>query len=343
MHFSRLSLARRAGQALALYALYALAACSQIPATPPKANVPLAPPPWETFASPLERPRAAPVEPVARLLFLRPNSPDNSRVPTDIFINGRLHAALLPGGFAEVDVCQGSIRLSLGGQGTHGLSRRTEQTVQARAGQTTYVQVQAPGAAEPLTTAGDAEQARAQLSGLRRQTHAISRVPAADCPALPPAPVAVAVAPPPPPPPAAPPVAYPTRYTLSAEMLFSFGGSKPQDLSEQGQTQIVRMARQIKQQLRPGQTVVVQGHTDPTGSVALNKRLSLERAETVKRILVNGGLSAPEVRAEGLGPSQLLIPNCDRIATNREQKINCNRPNRRVEITIAPTKTDATP
>jgi hypothetical protein len=40
-----------------------------------------------------------------------------------------------------------------------------------------------------------------------------------------------------------------SKYTLAAEMLFTFSGSKPQHLSEQGQTQIVRLGKRIKEQL----------------------------------------------------------------------------------------------
>lgn len=340
MHFSRLSLARLAGLAIALFTFFASAAFSQTSAVPAPDASAL---PWETFASQTERPRAGPVEPLARLLFLRPDTADNRRLPASLLVNERLHTALLPGGFSEVDVCAGPVRLSLGSQGTSGLPGKHEQTVQARAGQTTYVLVQGPHAAEPLREATDPEQARLALSALRRQTHAVSRVPApTDCApvakpllAAAPAVVPLAVAPPPA---AAPAPSQQTRYTLSAEMLFRFSGSKPQDLSEQGQTQIVRMARQIKQQLKPGQAVLIKGHTDPTGSVALNKQLSQERAETVKRILVNSGLPAQQLRAEGMGASELLVKDCIKIAKTRDQKIDCNRPNRRVEITVAPLK-----
>jgi len=129
-----------------------------------------------------------------------------------------------------------------------------------------------------------------------------------------------------------------SKYTLSAEMLFNFGGSKPQHLSEQGQTQIVRLGKRIKEQLKPGQVIVVRGHTDPMGSEELNQRLSLERAQTVSRILVNSGLPAKQLRTEGLGSAELLVKDCQQVAKTRDAKLNCNRPNRRVEITVNPAK-----
>lgn len=305
-------------------------------------------PAWNTFAARDDRPRAASPAQTARLVFLRPQASGDPTQPAHVFVGGRLLTALLPGGFSEVEVCPGLISVELGGQGAAWLAQRPRLEVQARAGQTVHVMVKAPHAALPLRTDLSAEQARVELAELRRQAHALSRVPApGDC-ALPtapatPAPVVAAASPPvaaqpSPPPPAAvaSKPAAPLRYTLSAEALFRYGGSRVQDLSEQGQTQIVRLASQIRQQLRPGQVVLVQGHTDPTGTPALNKRLSRERADTVRRILINSGLPSAQVRAEAMGSSQLLVKDCATQAKTRDDRISCNRPNRRVEITIAP-------
>ncbi len=43
--------------------------------------------------------------------------------------------------------------------------------------------------------------------------------------------------------------------------------------------------------------VLVDGYTDSTGSLAINERLSKERADVVAQYLVNGGLPAGQVRA----------------------------------------------
>jgi outer membrane protein OmpA-like peptidoglycan-associated protein len=331
-------------------------------------------PPWSTFASLDDRPRFQISQDLARLVFLRPRSVQDSGAPVDIWLEDRFHTTVLPGGFSETEVCPGARRLQLAAHSAGLPGLRAAHTVSTQARQTIYVLVQSQANAATHSQLS-LQQAQALLPELRRQAHTVSRLlPAQDCaplaqpaavaqqrPAAPPAPLP----PPPPAPPSLSPPALlvpaplpqpvvtaalapqpapdpgpPTRYTLAAEMLFNFAGSKAQHLSEQGQTQIVRLGKRIKEQLKPGQLILVQGHTDPMGSAALNQRLSLERAQTVSRILVNSGLPARQLRAEGLGSSQLLVKDCQQAAKTREARLNCNRPNRRVEITVVPAKTE---
>jgi hypothetical protein len=339
------------------------------------------PPPWQTIANLNERPRAQVSQDLARLLFLRPRSMQDTGAPVDVWVEGRFHTTVLPGAFSETEVCPGNRWIELASQGKTGPSAKSPFNLASLPRQTVYVLIQTKAGAATQSTLSN-QQAQALLPELRRQSHAVSRVPAAqDCQALPvmkpepvlaaastpaavtvPVPVPVplpvplplplplqvplpAVVPMPVPVPVpAPVVSRPppepavSKYTLAAEMLFTFSGSKPQHLSEQGQTQIVRLGKRIKEQLKPGQVIVVQGHTDPMGSAELNRRLSLERAQTVSRILVNSGLPARQLRAEGLGSSELLVKDCQQVAKTRDARLNCNRPNRRVEITVNPAK-----
>lgn len=48
--------------------------------------------------------------------------------------------------------------------------------------------------------------------------------------------------------------------------------------------------------------VVIEGHTDTVGTELYNRTLSLARAETVRRYLIEKGVAAERLRAEGLGP-----------------------------------------
>ncbi|MFX1673753.1 OmpA family protein [Paraburkholderia sp. A2WS-5] len=70
-------------------------------------------------------------------------------------------------------------------------------------------------------------------------------------------------------------------------------------------------------------TVVINGHTDSTGSNALNDRLSLRRAETVRNYLQSHGLHAGKYEVHGYGKSKPIASNA--TADGRAQ-------NRRVEI-----------
>ncbi|MBP3943323.1 OmpA family protein [Sphingobacteriaceae bacterium WQ 2009] len=67
------------------------------------------------------------------------------------------------------------------------------------------------------------------------------------------------------------------------------------------------------------------GHTDNTGSLNTNLRLSKERAESVKAYLVGKGANASRIEATGYGPNQPIATNA--TADGRQQ-------NRRVEFTL---------
>ncbi len=71
--------------------------------------------------------------------------------------------------------------------------------------------------------------------------------------------------------------------------------------------------------------VQVTGHTDRVGRVADNDRLSLERAEAVRAMLIRQGLKADFIRAVGRGEREPVI------ATEDEQP---EPRNRRVEVIV---------
>lgn len=73
----------------------------------------------------------------------------------------------------------------------------------------------------------------------------------------------------------------------------------------------------------PEVNVEVQGHTDNTGSLANNNRISQQRADAVRQYLISKGVAAARLTARGYGPSQPKVPNT--TADGRAQ-------NRRVEL-----------
>lgn len=84
---------------------------------------------------------------------------------------------------------------------------------------------------------------------------------------------------------------------------------------------------QIKQQLasRPAPEIIVIGHTDTVAKREYNDILSMKRAETVKRILVQAGIAADQIAVQARGERELLIQTADGIDEPR---------NRRVEIRV---------
>ena len=59
----------------------------------------------------------------------------------------------------------------------------------------------------------------------------------------------------------------------------------------------------------PGVAVRLEGHTDNTGDAAANKKLSLDRAVTVKEIMITGGIADGRIGTDGYGEEKPIAPN----------------------------------
>lgn len=87
------------------------------------------------------------------------------------------------------------------------------------------------------------------------------------------------------------------------------------------------MVEEVKQEIikRAAPEVTVIGHTDREGTDAANLRLSRERAEAVRDILVAGGITAAIIEVIGRGELEPEVATDDGVAEPR---------NRRVEISV---------
>jgi outer membrane protein OmpA-like peptidoglycan-associated protein len=98
---------------------------------------------------------------------------------------------------------------------------------------------------------------------------------------------------------------------------------------ELGKAVLLPISRDILEEVarslvaNPQVRVEVSGHTDSTGSRALNERLSLARAESVKAFLVENGVAAESMEVQGYASTQPVATN--KTASGRAQ-------NRRVEL-----------
>ena len=105
-----------------------------------------------------------------------------------------------------------------------------------------------------------------------------------------------------------------------SDILFDVGKST---LKPGAQASIGRIAVVLTQY--PQHQILVEGHTDATGSDEFNHQLSHDRASTVRTALIAGGVDASKISAEGFGETRPVATND--TPAGRQQ-------NRRVEIVI---------
>ena len=129
---------------------------------------------------------------------------------------------------------------------------------------------------------------------------------------------------------AADPAPEPVVHTISADALFAFDRSSPQDILPDGRREIAELAVALRGDDQARISVV--GHADRLGNAAYNQRLSEQRANTVRELLVQDGVDASRITASGRGSNQ-PVSSCD-AGLAREALIECLRPDRRVEIEV---------
>lgn len=109
-------------------------------------------------------------------------------------------------------------------------------------------------------------------------------------------------------------------FDLSGKVLF---GSDLEVLNAQSQAIVERIGTALVAADIP--RVRVEGHTDASGQDAYNQRLSLRRANSVVKVLIDAGMRPENIQTLGLGSS---IP----VATNKTRAGRTE--NRRVSIVV---------
>jgi OOP family OmpA-OmpF porin len=124
--------------------------------------------------------------------------------------------------------------------------------------------------------------------------------------------------PPPPPPEPTPmptPVAVKQRIVLRG-VNFAFNSS---DIQPSARPVLDQAAEILKS--NPGIAVRVEGHTDSIGSEEYNQALSLRRAESVYRYLVNAGVDPERFRVEGFGESRPIASNDTEVGRAQNRRV----------------------
>jgi len=103
-------------------------------------------------------------------------------------------------------------------------------------------------------------------------------------------------------------------------LYFEFNGTQ---LTPESAAQLDNVITQAM--ARPGNEIVVTGHTDMVGSTQANDQLSLHRAQVIRQAIIERGFDPARIYAVGRGARDPLVHTDDHTA---EQM------NRRVEITV---------
>jgi outer membrane protein OmpA-like peptidoglycan-associated protein len=110
------------------------------------------------------------------------------------------------------------------------------------------------------------------------------------------------------------------NLTFDSSLLFALGSA---DISPSYQKDLAAAATVM--QKYPDTNILIEGHTDSTGSDAVNQPLSERRATAVSKYLASQGVAAGRLSTKGYGSSQPKVPN--------DTKENQAK-NRRVELAI---------
>jgi len=102
-----------------------------------------------------------------------------------------------------------------------------------------------------------------------------------------------------------------------------FFAYKSTELADEAKEHLKYVAKYLQDQNNT--KLIIYGHSDSIGSAKYNKKLSLERAENVKKELIILGISADRIEAIGIGESQPIADNS--TVAGREK-------NRRIEFEI---------
>jgi OOP family OmpA-OmpF porin len=84
----------------------------------------------------------------------------------------------------------------------------------------------------------------------------------------------------------------PKLVALAVDAVFAFNGSSVESITSEGRERLDGLIADVKSDSAVS-SITVTGFADRLGSEAYNRRLSYQRAETVQRYLVSGGVATP--------------------------------------------------
>lgn len=260
----------------------------------------------------------------SRIIFYRPLD-SASEGASSIYVNGRYHVSLVPGGYSLICIKPGPAQLGLRHLDVQkrpnkdGFDSITEMT--AMGGKNQYVRVRSQNGKAIVLVPVTEQLAIKELPSTRLQVHTISRVEdATECveATAPTAPIPAQI--------------NTERLQLSFDTLFAFNRSDSAGLTNQGLRALDQLLNQIRDQFSRVEKVNIIGHADPIGDARANDALSTARAKTIRDYIAARSANNTRITFEGRGERELAVTNCSDQPT--PANIACNQPNRRVAIEV---------
>jgi OOP family OmpA-OmpF porin len=106
----------------------------------------------------------------------------------------------------------------------------------------------------------------------------------------------------------------------SVTLYFDLGSAQVGPTARQIVDRAVELARQREAEGRFDHVKVI-GYADTSGTAARSQAVSEERAEAVKRLLVERGLPAAKITTEGRGKQSLAVPTGDYVRHPRNRRV----------------------
>ncbi|MFK3662122.1 OmpA family protein [Scandinavium sp. NPDC088450] len=240
----------------------------------------------------------------AQVVYFRPANTGSETKNTNIYVDGEFQTALVPGSYTAFCVKPGAHALGawLGDDPLYRGKQDKQHPVTLEGGNTYYVE--ATESALSTLNLLQENQASEKLAQTKLQNILLSRASAVvPCHYL-----------------------Y-KEYDLSSDVLFNFGQYNERSIKQGGRDDVAKIAHELNQNVAK---IVVIGHTDPIGSAQKNLTLGLNRAETVRQLLIEDGVHAENISAMTAGSKQPVATGCEGLA--KSAKIACYAPDRRVVI-----------
>ncbi|WP_438866560.1 OmpA family protein [Pseudomonas sp. L1(2025)] len=261
----------------------------------------------------------SPVAPVsggqAQVVYYRLPAANAQASGAHVYVDREFQASLLPGGYTAFCVTPGQHTLGayLNDAPKYAGKNTDVYSAQLNGGMTYFLKVGEGGNAAPQAVSRS--QAESELAATRQQVHALSRASHVVACDYQPMPAAATF----------------KDYSLSGDVLFAFGKSGYADISTPGRKAISELIDQLRTEHANLEQIAVIGHTDPIGKADANHALGLKRAQTVRRLLLDGGLSASTIHVSSAGSREPVSGQCE---GTRAEQVACYAADRRVVVRV---------